>query len=96
MKLIRQMTPTRHAGGGHSRPQWLKEWLADQPQFVLLGCGHKDDIKIAGTIILKVYGGDDVEVLCDRCDKFQRVVRKVSLSEYANIAAKPVPNEPMF
>lgn len=97
MKLIRRDAPPDfHAkSGGASRPEWLKEWLEDKPAFVLLKCGCKDDIKIAGTVILQQFGTKNVEVMCDR-HSFQTVVRKISLHEFVGITAKPPPAEPLF
>lgn len=79
--------------GGVSRPQWLREWIANQPRFVLLACGHKDDINIPYTII---FGFPEVQVLCDRCASFQPIRKYLNLQQYAEFAAKPIPDEPLF
>ena len=79
---------------GSFRPQWLKQWIAEQPKYVLLGCGHKDDSSIPSTILRGFLQGN-VEMFCERCESFQPM-RKISLHEYANITAIPIPDEPMF
>lgn len=100
MRLVRpDAGPPLPRGVGVGRPvmpEWRKEWIANQPHFVLLQCGHKDDISLAGVLIRKAFGTKDVEVLCEPCDAFQLVKRKLNLSEYHGIPAAVIPDEPLF
>src|SRR5882672_6671756 len=96
MKLHKPGTPgSKAVGGGNpfapskmtapGRPAWLKEWIANQHRYVLLRCGHKDDLTERGMLIIRAFGQKDTSVYCERCNAFKGVVRTMKFREYANI-----------
>ena len=101
MRFIRPNdTPTlatRQGGRAVGRPRWFKEWIEDKPKFVLLSCAHKMDINVrAVTVIQSTFGNRHVQVLCEQCDSFVRIVQKLTLLEYHGIKAAEIPDEPLF
>ena len=89
--------PTSLRGGlSHAiRPQWLKDWIADQGHYVKLACGHKDNLNDRALLIIAAFGKSQVTVFCERCNLFTAVVRKMTFREYANITAV-IPDDPLF
>lgn len=85
--------------GGQSRipprPDWLKDWIADQPQYMTLTCGHKDRVNVRGVIIIETIF-DGVQMYCDRCQTFAIVNRKISLREYFGLPAVETTDVPLF
>lgn len=105
MKIIRPTAgaPLSNAQGGfppvhqsHGRPQWLKDWIADKGRYVLLKCGHKDDLNDQSMIIIRAFGKRQVTVFCERCNDFVHIDKTVGFREYANIHAAAIPDEPLF
>jgi len=101
MKLIRANaagpTSPRSGGSVHSR-EWFREWIENQSRFVLLACGHKDDLSDQTIVVLRAFGmkKGNVDVLCERCCSFQRVVKAIGLAEYVGIKFAAVPETPLF
>lgn len=96
MKITRRGAPGRLPPGvGRStRPQWLIEWLKDQGRYVLLKCGHKEDLNMRGTAV--IVGNDDA-VACDQCRQWVQVEKSIGLLEYMGIVIPPKQNDtPMF
>lgn len=96
MKLIRpvgrETAPVRPV-----RPRklnWKQERIEDRPQFVLLACGHRDNMAIRATIILNLFSG--VEMYCSRCKAFTRIKKKIRLLEYHGIKRVKTPEHPPF
>ena len=77
------------------RPAWLKEWIANQHRYVLLKCGHKDDLTHRGMLIIKQFGQKQVDVWCETCNAFKGVVRTMKFREYAGITYR-LPDDPLF
>lgn len=82
-----------------SQPDWLKEWIENQGHYVELSCGCMEDVKARG--ILVVYKAlkekfKEVEVFCERCDKWVWLSRSVSLNEYLGIPKVQLPETPLF
>lgn len=105
MRLVKPFEPTpgKKAGGGLRphypiRPQWLKDWIADKGQWVLLSCGHKDNMNDRATIVIRIFGTRNVEVFCERgkCYRFVSIVRLMKFKEYADIPNTAIPDEPLF
>jgi hypothetical protein len=86
--------PDGDAIRGSYSPAWLTEWIANKPEFVVLDCGHKTDVKIPNTILIGFPGG--VRVECVPCGKFVNVKRHIKLLEFKGIAASKITEEPMF
>lgn len=68
---------------------WLKEWLENQGQYVRLECGHTEDLKDRGALII----GN--RVLCDECG-WTSVRRSIRFLEYIGLKRTPTPAEPPF
>jgi hypothetical protein len=100
MKLRRPNAATplpRGSGVGRPHvPEWLKEWRENQPQFVLLGCGHKEDVNARFVLIVKSFELKAVQVYCESCEEFRTVTKTLDLIEYHGLTAKPIPPEPLF
>lgn len=100
MKLIRPTTvaPTDSVRGGDrlhkGRQQWLIEWLADQPKYVMLSCGDKLNINSRSVTIIKTFA--DVEIFCERHDEFATVDQDLTTREYLGIPAIETPEIPLF
>jgi hypothetical protein len=76
------------------KPQWLRDWIAEQGQFVLLSCGHKDNLNDRSLIIIAALSG--TKVWCDRCETFAAVIRHMRIHEYAGLPPKEVSDIPLF
>jgi hypothetical protein len=100
---------TRYGDAGPSLPrgasvgrvqskQWFREWLAERPRYVILGCGHHEDMSLPTLLAVKALGGKtgDVHVLCERCNQFSRVVKSIGFLEYAGIKPVPTPELPLY
>lgn len=109
MRFVRPTvkTPTNANGGGldyarytPGRPQWLVDWIADQPHFVLLQCGHKDNITARGVMVVKALlpkgKPSQFDVFCETCNAFKRVTRKMGKLEYLGIKPAELPDVPLF
>lgn len=91
---LRAGAPPVHYAAG--KPQWLREWIADQGQWCLLTCGHKDNLNDRSMLIIAKFGGKrHVDVFCERCNDFVHVQRLMKWSEYAGITAD-TSLEPLF
>lgn len=79
-------------------PTWLRDWLDDQPRYVQLKCGHKTDVKLPGVLMRKGFEVKEVQVWCDLgdCDGFSMVTAVLNLCQYKDIAAAPIPDQPLF
>lgn len=77
------------------RPAWLKEWIANQRRYVLMICGHKDDLNDRSLLIIKTFGQKHVEVYCETCNAFRAVKKTIGFREYSNITYR-LPEEPLF
>lgn len=86
-------TAGRIARNGSVRPlaDWYVEWLENKGKYVLLECGHKDDLKNKAVVI-----GSDREVICPRCNEWKKVTKSLRFSEYLGIEIPPVPELPQF
>lgn len=97
VRLIPQAVPTKRRGGLRaSKPQWLREWIANQSHFVLLMCGHKTDLNEKYAIVLQVFGKRHVKVFCEKCETFSVIKKKLTLFEYHGIKPYITPEEPLF
>src|SRR5258708_29532088 len=100
MRFIRPIPAAATTIRGGSRkaikPQWLREWIADQPLFSLLMCGHKKDLHERYAIVVKVFGKSHVKVFCEKCEAFTLVKRRLTLLEYHGIEPYITPEEPLF
>jgi hypothetical protein len=82
-------------------PSWLRDYIADQGQFVLLDCGHKDNLTAKGALLIVALTStnkkkNNTQVFCDRCRHFAGIVRHMRFSEYANIPVKVITDAPLF
>jgi len=77
-------------------PDWLRDHIADKGEFVLLDCGHKDNINARATLIIAAVMGRGTQVFCERCGHFAGVVRHMRFREYADIPEKPNSDIPLF
>ena len=80
------------------RPQWLRDWIADKGVYVELECEHKDNINDRSTlsIMVKVFGVKQIQVYCETCNIFRRVVKTpLSTLEYLGIK-RDESDVPMF
>ncbi len=96
MKLVRfaSVVSGQPRGGRlRKRPQWLENWIQDQPHYALLGCGHKIRMNVRGTLI--IYKLFTVDVFCDSCKDFMPVKRPIKMHEYLGITSE-VPDVPLF
>lgn len=104
MPLIhpRRETRCRPVGSGSYRvlPEWLRDYIADQGQFVLLECGHRENIGDRGVLLIvgmQRYGKrNNTQVLCERCNQFVGIERHMKFQEYANIPVKKDSDIPLF
>lgn len=82
------------------RPQWMREWIEDQHHYVMLVCGHKDDITRRGMLIIKALLGTNrksqYDVFCETCNDFKRVKRNMGKLEYLGITPAEIPDVPLF
>ena len=85
-------TGVRH-GHVNGKPEWLREWLANQGRYVMLTCGHKEDLNDSALLIIYVFGkhGKGTDILCEQCNKFVGVKAK-----WKQPPKQVIPNEPMF
>ena len=74
------------------RPDWLREWLANKSQFVLLSCGHKEDLNHNTMLLIR----DDHFVMCVQCDDWARVVESLGLLKYHGIPEPEETDIPLF
>ena len=98
MKLIRPNSggigASAATGAGASRriptrtPKWLQERIEDRGIFVLLSCGHKENINDRAVTVIAQLSG--TRVLCERCNYPVTVVRHLKFREYADL---PPPRE---
>lgn len=68
---------------------WLKDWLANQGEYVRLACGHTEDLKDRGATIV------GKRVLCDECG-WTSIKRSISFGEYIGLRREPTPDDPPF
>jgi hypothetical protein len=78
------------------RPEWFKEWLEDKGKWVELECGHKVDLNERGQLNLVGTKRGDMLTICEQCWQFCAVKRHISHSEYREISAAVIPDEPPF
>lgn len=76
------------------KPQWLRDWIEDQGSFVLLSCGHKENMNDRASIIIARIAG--VYLVCPRCNDLAAVVRHMKFTEYAQIPPKVESDIPLF
>lgn len=89
--------PDRSARRVHVRaekPQWLREWIEDQGHYVLLSCGHRENMNDRATLIIARISG--VYIVCEKCRDLAAVVKHMKFTEYAQIPAKAETDEPLF
>jgi len=69
------------------RPQWLRDWIAEQGVYVELACGHRENVNDRSTIslMIKVFGKKQLQVLCEECDDFRHVARSLKRREFLGI-----------
>lgn len=79
---------------GARKPEWLREWIADQGVYVLLSCGHKENLNDRALLIIARLDG--TYVICERCNDMAAVVRHMQFREYANIPAIAESSIPLF
>lgn len=73
---------------------WKREWIEDQPRFVLLACGHRDSMSLRGTLLVNMFTG--IEMYCSRCLAFSRIKKKIGLLEYHGIKRVKAPDVPLY
>ena len=78
------------------RPQWLVEWIDEQGQYVLLECGHTESFaNVDATLcLLRTFTG--LEVICEHCNRFVKVTRAITFTEYENIPLPVYAPDPPF
>lgn len=86
---------------GMSRPEWFKEWLANQGRYVELACGHIVDANDHGQcevrILNAVFPGMTLTKLyCWTCEGHQDAVRGATFSQYMGIPKPEPTQEPLF
>lgn len=107
MRIVRPNEPATVKGGRldgskyvPGKPQWLREWQENQRHYVMLSCGHKDDINSRGILIIKallpVGKTSHYDVFCEPCNAFKRVKRNMTKYEYLGITPAEIPDEPLF
>lgn len=74
MKFIRQPSApvTNVSGRTRAFNGWLKEWKANQGKWVVLSCGHNEDMHSSALLIINLVDGCDV--YCETCQVFASVV----------------------
>lgn len=76
MKFIKHSEPAGGNSGGFAGvPQsqdWLKKWIEEKGRWVDLQCGCKEELTDRGLLLIGTF--DDCEVLCERCNRFSRVI----------------------
>jgi hypothetical protein len=89
-------------GGGHGsshrpqgRPEWLKDWIANQGRWVLLGCGCREDINCRGVMIIHI-GLAENEVYCSKHDLLSPIVKAIKLDEYWQLKLPEQSDVPPF
>ena len=100
MRLIRPgdaPPPDRGRGIAHpyKKHEWFREWLANKGRYVLLTCGHKEDINFRGILIIMAVF-KEIDVFCDRCNKWATIKSKISFMEYAEVPPLKESDEPLF
>lgn len=70
----------RGGSGVHQRPDWVKEWLANQGKYVALHCGHRTDLN--DRIAMFVINSAKREVWCYQCGEASEVIRSIGLFEF--------------
>lgn len=84
-------------GRSRGRPDWLTEWLENRGQYVLLSCGHKEDLKYGHLLIIHKFGLDKGRiVMCERCNIWVSVARPITMQDYFGLPALTTHSEPMF
>jgi hypothetical protein len=94
VKIIRPNESARNTSGGFvGAPQsrgWLKEWIENKGRWVLLDCGHVEDLNDRAMLIIRTFDGCTVG--CEQCNRFASVVKtlqsKTPITETAD--------EPLF
>src|SRR6266576_5179517 len=81
------------------RAAWLQEWWSNKPDFVMLHCGHKEDVKQNGTTVLLVRADRAkrrVTVYCEQCETFSPITRHLSLREWCGLPPVRTPTDPPY
>lgn len=80
----------------HRRPEWLKEWIANKSKYVLLACGHKENIAEADSAITLIQTFKECQLYCWRCKDFSAIEESISFLEYLGIPKPEYPDTPPF
>ena len=86
-------------GSAFDKPRqgnWLKEWLANKGNWVLLECGNKADLNDNGQTMLVGLEVGELRTICVKCWLYCRVERHISINEYLGIPTAVIPDEPLF
>jgi len=75
-------------------PEWLRKHIEDKAKFVLLSCGHRDNINDRSLTVIATMGR--VSVWCERCNAFATVSRHMRFREYANLPPVEDSDIPLF
>lgn len=99
MKFTRYRKASPETRGGytsqsHGRPEWLKEWIANQGRWVRLSCGCSEDLNSRTLTVVGAFKNS--AVYCEKCEQFSAVVRSITVAEAMGIPAKEVPPQPLF
>ncbi len=92
MRFNRPTLPTTPTGsGGQSGiPSWRRKWIENQVRWVLLECGHIEDINDRTLSFINSFTGAEID--CVECSAFVKVVKTLkSKNKYP-----PIPDEPLF
>lgn len=85
------------AGRSRGRPDWMAEWLANQTQYMLMSCGHYEDLTYGHLLIIAVFGENAGRiVMCERCNRWVSAVRKATMHEFFGLPSAPTSEEPLF
>lgn len=101
MKLVKPSDGPLPSNGkrairSNRRPRWLLEWIENKSQYVLMQCGHKENIAIADSAIALIQTFDDVKLYCNKCKKFSAIERSIGLLEYLGLPKPQYPDTPPF
>lgn len=98
MRLVKpnEPVPAKRGPARRAKPQWLKDYIADQGRWAEFSCKHRANINLQGTLIIAAFGKRHVSVYCERCNDFRSIVRYMKFNEYANIEVTAIPEIPLF
>lgn len=87
----------RSGASVHSRPDWLKDWIANKGQYVKLTCGHRVDLN-ERTVLIDITKVDGAKkVWCYMHEDVYDIEKSIGVFEmHYGFPPPPIPDEPMF